>query len=121
MLKVQHIKESNIYCLSIMSPRKESDEVEFLETLNKVVETTKFGLILDVEGEKAFSHNAKVELAKWFKTNRKRLADECVGFARVEVSETKLEKQNSEAMKKAIPCPYKVFENIDQALYWLKN
>ncbi|ATH06868.1 hypothetical protein BIY24_02630 [Halobacteriovorax marinus] len=120
MISVKEI-ESNIFEVEITSPRETNDETTFLGLLDDLIARNYFGLIFSTEGKAGFSPEAKKEMSTWFKKNKPILKDRCVGFARVNTSQSKAARFTSKAMKLAMPCPYHVVTNNEDAREWLLN
>lgn len=110
------IKNSNLLSVRIYEPREQQDEKTFFEFLQEVLDHEKFGLILEVDGAKAFSQEAKKKLTTWFRTNKEELQERCLGFVRVTKKDTGVERLKSKAMSLAMPCPYFVVSSFDEAL-----
>lgn len=115
------IEKNKIFIIEILDPRDPQDEIIFLEFINNVFENKEFGLVLNVDGKKAFSQEAKVEFNHWFKNNKLRLKKQCFGFSRVSSNATKMAKLKSKALRLAMPCPYNVSDNMGESLDWLNK
>lgn len=120
MIAINEI-EKNIFEVEITSPREQKDETSFLNLLEELISKDFFGLIFSTEGKAGFSAEAKKEMSKWFKTNKPLLKEKCIGFARVNTSQSKAGKFTSKAMQLAMPCPYNVVTNNTDAKVWLMD
>ncbi|GEM_PF-2680691 len=118
MISINEI-ERNIFEVEITSPREEKDETSFLGLLDDLIEKEFFGLIFSTEGKAGFSAEAKKSMSIWFKTNKPLLKERCIGFARVNRSQSKTAKFTSKAMQLAMPCPYTVVTNNQEAREWV--
>ena len=112
MINIEELKKG-FYHIDLMAPRKENDEIEFLEFLDHILTFQQFGFSLKVTGEAAFSPEAKKTLALWFKNNQMSLKSKCKIFVRILTNEN--ERLESEALKKAMPCPYEVVKTKEEA------
>ena len=110
-----------IYSLIISEPRRENDENDFLEFLEKIIHNEKFILILEVDGKKTFSLAAKKRLNLWFKNNKNILKARCLGFVRVNPDATKMSKLKSKAFTLAMPCTYKITNTESEAIDFAKK
>ncbi len=120
MIRIDEI-ETNIFEVEITSPRVIEDEESFLGLLDDLIVKDYFGLIFSTEGKAGFSQDAKKAMSTWFKANKPNLKERCIGFARVNTSQSKAGKFTSKAMQLAMPCPYNVVTNNEDAREWIKN
>lgn len=118
MLKVQ-IFPSNITLISLVEPREPRDEKDFFIALDNLLENERFGLIIEILGEKVFSHEAKKQLGIWFKQNKEVFRSRCFGIARIKPSEIDGLSVKSLSLQRAMPCPYTVKPFFKSAQTWL--
>ena len=118
MIRIDEI-DKNIFEVEITSPRVTEDETSFLGLLDDLITKEYFGLIFSTEGKAGFSPEAKKSMSSWFKENKPNLKERCIGFARVNTSQTKAGKFTSKAMKLAMPCPYNVVTKNEEAREWI--
>lgn len=114
MIDVQKPAELTTY-IYLAPPKQGTDEVEFINAMNEVLQEERFILIIEATGEASFSPAAKRELGKWFKSNKNELGQRCMALIRVGDGPTKLKRLKSKAMKLAMPCPYFVEPSYDEA------
>lgn len=115
MIDISH-PDKHITYIYLGPPKEQADETKFMQTLNKLLESEKFILIIEVSGEASFSPHAKKELGTWFKSNKVELKKRCMAFIRVADESSKLKRFKSKAMRLAMPCPYFVEPNRKRAL-----
>lgn len=118
MINIEEIKPGHFH-IDLSTPRQEQDEETFIDFLNKITTHKQFAFSLKVTGESAFSNEAKKNMALWFRSNQEKLKNQCKVFVRVLTNEN--ERLESEALKKAMPCPYEVVQTKEEALRLLLN
>lgn len=109
---------SNIFFARLITPRADEDAENFFNFLATLESKEKFYLIFESQGEARFSGDNKKRMTKWFKDNKPMLAKSCLGFARIKQELSPLSRLTSKAMRLAMPCPYEVFTNLNDALTW---
>lgn len=120
MLKITK-EPNNIFLIEISLPRMIDDEVQFIDFLKNVFKHKRFGLILSVEGEKAFSHEAKKDLGLWFRQFSSDLENQCLGFARIDIAAEQSKNFTKKSLINSMPCPYQVFSCRLEAYQWFEN
>ncbi len=120
MLRVLKGK-GNTHHIELTSPRQESDEELFFAALDEVLNLDNFKIILEVRGEKSFSPEAKRRLGIWFKENKGILKERCQGLIRVSENAKAKERLSARALSLAMPCPYRVFDNLKEAQKWCQS
>ncbi len=113
--------QKKIFGLKISEPRLPEDEVRLIESLDAILAGERFGLVLSVEGKAAFTLEGKKQLNLWFKKNRQLLKERCIGLVRVNRDASKLARLKSKALSLAMPCPYRVVEQDQEALEYLRR
>lgn len=108
----------NIFFARLLTPREQDDADNFFSFLHSLEEHDTFFLIFESQGEARFSGDNKKRMTKWFKENKPMLAKSCLGFARIKPELSPLSRLTSKAMRLAMPCPYEVFTNLNDALSW---
>lgn len=109
--------DGNVFHLKIYAPREPQDENEFFTFLDSLLDGKMFSLIIEIDGEKSFSHEAKRNLGIWFKGNQLILKQRCLGIIRIRNSHVVTARD--EAMKRAMPCNYQIASSLDMALQYL--
>ncbi len=120
MLEVKMF-DNNITFIKIFSPRELEDEDKFFFHLEDLISNKKFGIVIEVEGDKTFSLEAKQKLNIWFKNNKYILRKSCIGMARINSNVSKLKTLKSKAISLAMPCPYIVLSGVDEAIRWFQK
>lgn len=120
MIEIKELKHQ-IFIVRIFEPRELNDEIQFLDSLEVILQNKNFGLILSVEGQSTFSIQSKKQLNFWFKSKRQQLRDRCFGLVRINKDATKMAKLKSKAMGLAMPCMYRVVDNLEGALEFLEK
>lgn len=113
--------ENDIYKVSLIPPKSETDAEDFFEFFENIVKEPSFSLILTTQGAASFSPENKKRLNVWFKNNKEELGKRCLGLARITQRNDLLAKFASKAMTFAMPCPYYVTNNEDDAMSWVKE
>lgn len=113
-------RDQNIFIMKIFAPRKRTDETEFCNFLNDLLDEKDFSLLIKVDGEKNFSHESKVVLNHWFKEHKNFLYEHCNALYRVRDPETFDEKKIIR-LKKAFPFHYNEYQDFDEAYDAISN
>lgn len=117
MFKLDQI-EPNFFYVKIYTPREDQDAEKFFSFLEELKDKQKFALILETQGEARFSPENKKKMTTWFKSNKAILAQECRALIRIQAKNSVLSKLSSKAMQMAMPCPYYVTSNLEDAINW---
>lgn len=107
-----------IFFARLVTPRNDADADSFFNFLATLESHKKFFLFFESQGEARFNGENKKRMTKWFKENKPMLAKSCLGFARIKQGISPISRLTSKAMRLAMPCPYEVFTNLNDALLW---
>ena len=112
-------QENQIMTIELIAPPDESDFSDFMQALNHLLTNDQFLCLMLSDGSSKFSPEDKKELGLWFKQHKTLLKDKCKGFCRVVSSQTLSQRLSSKAMALAMPFPYSVTTDLNEALVWL--
>lgn len=80
-----------------------------------------FVMVIITPKNAAFSMEGQKAQAKWFKQHKLLIEQYCQGLARVVESAKQADQLDTQALQNAMPMPFLVTTEIDQARCWAKN
>ncbi len=107
---------STLYCLRFSGPLSEEEQESFLNLLDELSGLSKpYVALITSEGNSPLSPDNKKRMNLWFKENKAKLAEYCLGHVRVQSGFTK-DHYDQSNLAKALPFPLRAADSYEEGL-----
>ncbi len=108
--------DSTLYCLRFSGPLSDTEQESFLHLLDELSGlSTPYVVLVTSEGNSPLSPDNKKRMNLWFKENKTKLAEHCLGHVRVQPGFTEDHYDHSN-LAKALPFPLRAAGSYEEGL-----